>query len=329
MKVLMFSTHEFEKSYYHLPETNELQLTFTEQKLDESSVQLAEGYDAISVFSCDDVNADVLNKLNEMDIQYIATRSAGYNHIDLEEAKKLNIKVAYVPEYSPYSVAEHTVALMLALNRKIVKADQKVKSHDFSVDNLIGFDMFGKKVGLLGLGRIGGILAKILRGFGCTIYGYDLIHDADMAMHLDIFYQDLDYIVEHCDIISLQLPLNEQTHHIIGEKEISKMKDGVMIINTGRGALLDTNAIISGLKSGKIGNLGIDVYEHEANLFHHNHSEDILLDDQMARLMTFNNVLITSHQGFLTHEALQNIADGTIKNLTAYRKGLKPVNSLC
>jgi len=295
MKVLVFSTHQFEKKYYQLPDTNELELIFTEQQLDENSTHLAKGYDAISVFSCDDVNVEVLQKLNEINVKYICTRSAGYNHIDLDEAKKLNIKVAYVPEYSPNSVAEHTVALMLALNRKIVKADQKVKSHDFSVDNLIGFDMANKKVGLLGLGRIGGILARILNGFGCTIFGYDLIHDADMAMHLDISYQDLDFIFEHCDIISLQLPLNEQTHHIIDEKEISKMKDGVMIINTGRGALLDTAAIIEGLKSGKIGYLGIDVYEHEANLFHHNHSEDILLDDQMARLMSFNNVLITKY----------------------------------
>jgi len=329
MKVLVFSTHKFEKKYYQFSNEKDLELTFIEQQLNEKSVQLTKGYDAISVFSCDKVNVEVLEKLNEMGIQYIATRSAGYNHIDLDAAKQFNIKIAYVPEYSPNSVAEHTVALMLALNRKIVKADQKVKSHDFSVDNLIGFDMANKKVGLLGLGRIGGILARILNGFGCTIYGFDLVHDADIALHLDISYQNLDFIFEHCDIISLQLPLNEQTHHIIGEKEISKMKDGVMIINTGRGALLDTTAVIDGLKSGKIGYLGIDVYEHEANLFHHNHSEDILLDDQMARLMTFNNVLITSHQGFLTHEALQNIADGTIKNLNAYSKGLKPVNSLC
>jgi len=329
MKVLVFSVHQFEKQYYNLEIINDLQLTFTEQKLDETTVNTAKGYDAISVFTCDNLNAAVLNKLAKINIKYISTRSAGYNHIDLEKATELNIKVAYVPEYSPYSVAEHAVALMLALNRKIVKANQKVKGHDFSIDNLIGYDMFGKKVGLLGLGRIGGILAKILNGFGCTIFGYDLDHDANMALHLNVSYQNLDFIVKNCDIISLQLPLNEQTHHIIGEAEIDQMKDGVMIINTGRGALLDTTAIIKGLKLGKIGHLGLDVYEHEANLFHHNHSEDILLDDQMARLMTFNNVLITSHQGFLTHEALQNIADGTVKNLVAFSKGLVPANSLC
>lgn len=328
MKTLVFSTHKFERKFYNLVNTNGLALTFTEQKLDAESVHLAKGYQAISVFSCDVLNAEILHQLKEMNIQHVATRSAGYNHIDIAAAKQLKIKVAYVPEYSPYSVAEHTVALMLALNRKLIKADQKVKNHDFSIDNLIGFDMFGKKVGLLGLGRIGGILAKILNGFGCSIYGYDLVHDADMALHLNISYQELDFIFKNCDIISLQLPLNEQTHHIVDEAAIDQMKNGVMIINTGRGALLDTKAIIKGLKSGKIGNLGMDVYEHEANLFHHNHSENILLDDDMACLMAFNNVLITSHQGFLTQEALQNMADETIKNLTDFSGGVEPKNSL-
>lgn len=329
MKVLVYSTHQFEKKYYQLSGASELELTFTEQKLDENSVYLAKGYAAISVFSCDVLNAEVLNQLKEMNIQYIATRSAGYNHIDLEVAKQLNIKVAYVPAYSPYAVAEHTVALMLALNRKLIKADQKVKTHDFSVDNLIGFDMHKKNIGLLGLGKIGSVLAKILHGFGSKIYAYDLIHNPELGLHYDISFEDLDFIFKYSDIISLQLPLTDLTHHIINEEAISKMKDGVMIINTGRGALLDTKAVIKGLKSGKIGYLGLDVYEHEANLFHEDHSEDILLDDDMARLMTFNNVLITSHQGFLTNEALHNIADGTVRNLTSYRQGLSPVNSLC
>jgi len=329
MKVLMYSMHEFEKQRYKLSDSAGLKLTFTEKKLEADTADLAKGYPAISVFSCDVLDTEVLNKLNEFGVKYICTRSSGYNHINLDTAKKLNIKVAYVPEYSPFSVAEHAVALMLALNRKIVKADQKVKAHDFSIDNLVGFDMYGKKVGLLGLGKIGSVLAKILNGFGCKIYGFDLKHDADDALHFNISYQNLDFILKECDIICLQLPLNDETKHIIGEAEINQMKDGVMIINTGRGALLDTSAVIKGLKSGKIGYLGMDVYENETGLFHHNHSEDILLDDDMARLMTFNNVLITSHQGFLTHEALQNMADETIKNLNSYRQGLEPTSILC
>jgi len=329
MKVLMYSMHGFEKGFYESLNTRGLKLTFTEEHLDENSVQTAKGYDAISVFSSDTVSAKVLEELKDMGIQYISTRSAGYNHIDLENAEKLDIKVAYVPAYSPYSVAEHTVALMLALNRRLIKADQKVKAHDFSVDNLIGFDMHKKQIGLLGLGKIGSVLAKILHGFGSKIFAYDLIHNPELGLHYDISFEDLDFIFKYADIISLQLPLTELTHHIINEEAINKMKDGVMIINTGRGALLDTKAVIKGLKSGKIGFLGLDVYEHEANLFHQNHSEDILLDDDMARLMAFNNVLITSHQGFLTNEALHNIADGTVKNLNSYRKGEVPVNRLC
>jgi len=328
MKVLFYSSHKFELKYYQVHNLKNLTFEFSDKVLNENTVDLSKGFDAISVFSCDKVNAQVLKKLNKYNVKYITSRSAGFNHIDLEEAKNLNIKVAYVPCYSPNSVAEHTVAMMLALNRKIVKADQKVKTHDFSIDNLIGFDMVNKKVGLLGLGRIGSKLAKILNGFGCYIYGYDIEHNDDLSLHYDVSYQNLDFILRNADIISLQLPLTEDTYHIIGEKEISKMKDGVMIINTGRGGLLDTYAIIDGLKSEKIGYLGLDVYENEANLFHQDHTNDILQDDQIARLMSFQNVLITSHQGFLTNEALQNIADATIENLNKYRLGKNPTNSL-
>jgi len=199
MKVLVFSTHQFEKKYYQLPDASELEFTFTQQKLDENSVHLAKDYEAISVFSCDVLNAAVLNILKEMNIQYICTRSAGYNHIDIEAAKKLDIKVAYVPEYSPYSVAEHSVALMLALNRKLIRADQKVKTHDFSVDNLIGFDMHNKKIGLLGLGKIGSVLAKILHGFGSNIYAFDLIHNPELGLHYDVSFEDLDFIFKYAD----------------------------------------------------------------------------------------------------------------------------------
>jgi D-lactate dehydrogenase len=315
MKVLFFSTRDFEKPFIerYAKESN-IEYTCTEAKLDEISAKMSGGYDAVACFTGDSGNSVVLEELSAQGVQCILLRSAGYNHIDLDKAKELNIAVARVPAYSPYAIAEHTVAMMMTLNRKIIQANNRVKTLNFSLSGLMGFDMHGKTVGIIGTGKIGEKLAFILNGFGCNILAYDLEENPEVINKTNAKYVSLEELLKQSDVISLHVPLNEHTHYILNRENMQLMKEGVMLINTSRGGLLETKAVIDLLKSRKIGYLGLDVYEEEEGLFFEDHSMDILQDDVIARLMTFPNVLITSHQAFLTTNALDGIESTTFQN---------------
>lgn len=328
MKVLFYSVHSFEIPYYEAANSGQHEITLESKQLNNETADLAKGYEAISIFSNDDASALILKKLKKGGVKFLALRSAGYNHVDLKTAQALRMRVARVPAYSPYAIAEHAVALMLALNRKIVEAVRRIKSFNFSLDGLTGFDMNSKTVGIIGVGKIGRIVLKILDGMGCRILGYDIEEDVTLEEKYNFSYCNLDTLLRKSDIITLHCPLNEATQYIINEESIEKMKKGVMLINTGRGKLLDTEAVIRALKSGKIGYLGLDVYEREESLFFYDRSDEILQDDVFARLLTFKNVVITGHQAFLTETALKNIATTTFQNLNYFSQGIKTENEL-
>jgi D-lactate dehydrogenase len=328
MKTAIFSTHKFEKQYLIKANVEKHLLKFIDAHLSYETADLAIGHKAVSIFVNDDASSKVLYKLKDLGVQFLALRSAGFNNVDIKTAHEIGIRVARVPEYSPYAVAEHAIALMLALNRRLIKAHNRVQDSNFSLDGLTGFDMNGKTVGVIGLGKIGRIVVKILNGYGCKVLASDITQDKEFAKKYDMEYVKIDTLCEKSDIITLHVPLNESTKYIINKDRIDKMKHGVMIINTGRGGLLDTKEVIKALKTCKIGYLGLDVYEEEQGLFFEDHSDEILQDDVISRLMTFQNVLITSHQAFLTDTALQNIADTTIDNLDCFEKGTSCKNEL-
>ena len=328
MKTAIFSIHSFDQPFFEKIKNSHHELVFFQEQLSKETAHLAEGFEAIAIFTSDTVNEDVLKLLHSFGVKYIALRSVGYDHVDLENATKLQIKVANVPKYSPFAIAEHTLAMILALNRKLIIADNRVKRHDFSLDNLIGFDLNGKTVGIIGTGKIGAILAKILHGFGCKLLAYDKIEDNSLISKYDLSYTSLDELCKQADIITLGVPLNKDTTYLINEPQISVMKDGVMLINTARGGIIDTKAIINALKIGKIGAFGTDVYEKEKGIFFYDKSNTILQDDTLALLTTFSNVLITPHQAFLTNEALEGIATTTMSNLDQWQKEKKSANDL-
>ena len=321
MKTTIFSTHKFEEPYLVKANNGKHQLKLLESRLTEETAILATGSKTVSLFTGDDASAIVLEKLKAFGIKNIALRSAGFNNVDLTKAAELGIKVARVPAYSPYAIAEHTLALILALNRKLIKAHNRVREQNFSLNGLTGFDLNGKTVGVIGTGKIGAVLIKILHGLGCNILAQDVVENNDLIDNYGVNYTNCETICKQSDIISLHVPLTATTKHLIDKEHIALMKPGVMLINTSRGGLVDTRAVIEGLKSRKIGYFGMDVYEEEEGLFFEDHSDDILQDDVIARLMTFNNVLITSHQAFLTETALTNIAETTIYNLDCFEKG--------
>lgn len=328
MNVAVYSSHKFEKEYLENANNGKYNLKFIMLPLSSETVYLAEGCEAVSIFVSDDASAFILQSLCKIGVKFLALRSAGYNHVDLVEAKKLNIKVARGPGYSPYAVAEHAVALMLALNRKIIRAHNRVMEQNFLLDGLVGFDMNKKTVGIIGTGNIGSVLAKIMNGFGCRILANDIIENNELKNKYNVVYVDYETLFRESDIITLHVPLTPQTKYLINTATISKMKKGVMLINTSRGTLVNTKNIIDALKTGQIGYLGIDVYEEEKGLFFEDHSEMILQDDMIARLMTFNNVLITSHQAFLTDTALKNISEATITNLEDFEQNKSCKNEL-
>lgn len=295
-------------------------LVFHQEPLTLDTVSQAEGSRAVCIFVNDTADAAVLEKLKEAGIKLIALRCAGFNNVDLEAAQRLGLCVVRVPAYSPYAVAEHTIALMLALNRRIHRAHWRVREGNFSLEGLMGFDMHGSSVGIIGTGRIGEAVAQILHGFGCKLYAYDL-HRNPVCEKLGVEYAELDDIYRMCSILTLHCPLVPQTYHLIDKSAIDKMQDCVMLINTSRGALIDTRAVIDGLKSRRIGYLGLDVYEEEGDLFFQDLSDQIIQDDVFARLLMFPNVIITGHQGFFTYNAVQAIAETTLSNITAYENG--------
>jgi len=328
MKLAIYSTKPYEIKYLENANMGKHQLLFIEEALSAETLHKANGCDAISIFTNDDGSAQVLESIKKINIRSIAVRAAGYDNVDLKKAAELSFKVANVPDYSPYSIAEHTATLILALNRKIVQADRKVKDSNFLLDDLIGFDLNGRTVGIIGVGKIGGILAKIMNGFGCKVLGFDIKENKDYTEKYNLQYVSLDEMYQKADIISLHAPLNEHTKYLINKDTLRKMKNGVMIVNTGRGGLINTVDAIEALKSGKIGYLGLDVYEKEKGLFFYNHSSDIMKDDVFARLLTFKNVIITGHQAFLTDNALKNIADTTINNIDSWQSGNRSKNDI-
>ncbi|MAL61071.1 MAG: hydroxyacid dehydrogenase [Flavobacteriaceae bacterium] len=328
MKTTIFSTHKFEEPYLVKANNGKHQLKLLESRLTEETAILATGSKTVSLFTGDDASAIVLEKLKAFGIKNIALRSAGFNNVDLTKAAELGIKVARVPAYSPYAIAEHTLALILALNRKLIKAHNRVREQNFSLNGLTGFDLNGKTVGVIGTGKIGAVLIKILHGLGCNILAQDVVENNDLIDNYGVNYTNCETICKQSDIISLHVPLTATTKHLIDKEHIALMKPGVMLINTSRGGLVDTRAVIEGLKSRKIGYFGMDVYEEEEGLFFEDHSDDILQDDVIARLMTFNNVLITSHQAFLTETALTNIAETTIYNLDCFEKQILSGNEV-
>ena len=321
MRVIMYSTYEFERATIAAANAGRHDIRFVELALNEDTASFADGYEAVIVFVNDDVSARVIDKLKLAGVRVIACRSAGYNNVDIAYAKQSGMRIARVPAYSPYAVAEHAVALMLALNRKLIRANSRVHELNFSLSGLTGFDMNGKTVGILGTGKIGAAVARIMHGFGCHILAYDPYEDASLKEKYNLVYTTKEELYRNSDIITLHLPLLPDTKYVINAESIAMMKKGIMLINTSRGGLVNTKDVIAGLKSGKIGYLGLDVYEEEANLFFYDRSEDILQDDVISRLLTFKNVLITSHQGFLTDTALKNIADTTIFNLDCFAEG--------
>lgn len=326
MKIAFFSTKPYDKEFFE-KHNHSHELTFYEASLNEKSVRLAEGSDAICVFVNDKVNATVIEKLAGMNVRLIALRCAGFNNVDLEAARQANIVVVRVPAYSPHAVAEHAVALILTLNRKTHKAYNRVREGNFSLEKLSGFDLFQKTVGVIGTGKIGEAFARIMLGFGCKVLAFDIFPNQHL-IDAGVQYTTIEDVLAQSDIISLHCPLTDKTLHLINDQAIAKMKNGAMLINSSRGALIDTQAVVEALKSKKLGYLGLDVYEQESNIFFNDLSEEILVDDTLARLMTFPNVLITSHQGFLTEEALTQIAVTTLNNISAFESGTKSGNEV-
>ncbi len=318
LKIAMFSCKPYDRTFFDVP-GNPHDIQYLEAGLGEATALLADGHDAVCCFVNDTVNAKVLECLHEYQIRLVALRCAGYNNVDLDRARELGISVCRVPDYSPHAVAEHTVGLILTLNRQIHRAFNRVRENDYSLNGLMGFDLYGKTVGVIGTGKIGATFARIMHGFSCRV----LVHDPFRNPDLDgiVQYVELEEIWRESDILSLHCPLTPDTHHLINEHTLRLLKPGVMLINTSRGGLIDASATILGLKSGQIGYLGLDVYEEEGDMFFENHSNEVLQDDVFARLTTFRNVLVTGHQAFFTREALERIADVTITSCTAFEKG--------
>ena len=322
MRIAVFDTHRFERETFRVAnERFEHEITFFEPRLTRHTAPLAAGFGAVCPFVNDRLDAEALEILHGNGLRLVALRSTGYNHVDLPAAVRLNLPVVRVPEYSPYSVAEHAVGLILALNRKIHRAYNRVRESNFSLDGLVGFDLHGKTVGLIGTGKIGAVLAGIMRGFGCNVLAHDIKPDEHLAARVGLRYVDLPELYQRSDVVSLHVPLTPQTHHLIDADAIANMKRGVFLINTGRGALLDSRALVAAQKSGHVGAAGLDVYEEEEGVFFQDLSDQVLQDDVLARLLTFPNVLVTSHQGFLTREALAGIAETTLGNVRAFELG--------
>jgi D-lactate dehydrogenase len=314
MDIVVFSTKSFDRQFLTPAAAGQHELRFLEPRLTKETAILARGAGAVCAFVNDQVDAGVLAEFKALGVRLVALRSAGYNNVDLGAAQRHGIAVAYVPAYSPDAVAEHALAMMMALNRNIHRAWLRVREGNFELEGLLGFNMRGRCVGVIGTGRIGVAMARILCGLGCRVIAHDPVPDPT----LDVPYLPLEEVLAAADIVTLHCPLTVQTRHLINPAAIARMKRGVMLINTSRGAIVDTPAVIAGLKSGAIGHLGLDVYEEEAGLFFEDRSDRMITDDVFARLLTFPNVLVTGHQGFFTEDALTAIAETTIGNIAAF-----------
>ncbi len=320
MKIAVFSSKPYDEEYLSRVNDGRHELEFHDVALSARTAMLAQGCSAVCCFVNDSLNAQVLSLLAEMRIAFVALRCAGFNQVDLVAAKKLGIKVARVPEYSPHAVAEHALGLILMLNRNLHRAYHRVRENDYSLNGLIGFDLVDKTVAVIGTGKIGQVFAQNMLGLGCKLIAFDPTPN-QILMTKGVNYLPLADIWPQADIISLHCPLNPSTQHLINAQTIAQLKTGVMLINTGRGGLIDTPAVVAGLKSKKIGYLGLDVYEEEGDLFFEDNSNELLQDDTFARLLTFPNVVITGHQAFFTREALTAISDITLSNLDNFAQG--------
>ncbi|WJG07867.1 2-hydroxyacid dehydrogenase [Aliiglaciecola sp. LCG003] len=328
MKTLLFSTKPHDRRYFEAANQGlDLSIDYLDARLVESTASLCAGYDIVCVFVNDQLTKAVIGQIASLGVKHIALRCAGFNNVDLAAAEQAGITVSRVPAYSPEAVAEHTIALMMVLNRKIHKAYNRVRENNFILEGLTGFNFHGKIVGVVGTGKIGRCVINILRGLGCHVRCYDPHPDTSLEELPDVHYVPLNKLIEESDIVTLHCPLTEESHHLINHSTIDKMKHNVMLINTSRGGLIDTQAIINGLKSHKIGYLGLDVYEMESELFFQDKSSDIMQDDVFARLLSFPNVVITGHQGFYTDEALRQIASTTINNLMLVNQGNTDTNT--
>ncbi len=328
MRIAFFDTHRFDRGAFETENGRfGFDITWIEARLGPRTAALADGHQVVCAFVNDQVDAEVLRTLHSEGVRLVALRSAGFNHVDMEVAAELGMRVVRVPEYSPYAVAEHTVGLALMLNRKLHRAHSRVREMNFSLEGLVGFDFHGRTVGLVGTGRIGAATASIFRGFGCRVLAYDLNEDPDL-LRLGAAYVPLDTLFAESDVISLHVPLTPKTRHLIDARALSLMKRGVMLLNTSRGALIDSRALIAGLKSGHVGSAGLDVYEEEEGIFFHDLSDQVMQDDVLARLLTFPNVVITAHQAFLTRDALSNIAGTTLESIRAFAAGEALVNEV-
>lgn len=329
MKITFFGTQPYDRaSFDKINPDFGFEFNYHRSHLNAKNALLASGADAVCIFVNDTADADTIRQLSELGVRLIALRCAGFNNVDLKAAGKYGIPVVRVPAYSPHAVAEHAVTLMLALNRKVHRAYWRTRDGNFSLHGLMGFDMYGKTAGIVGTGKIARELIRILKGFGMEVVANDLYPDEKYAARAGITYVSLDELYAHADIVSLHCPLTEQTRYMINADSIPKMKRGAMLINTGRGQLIHTEALIEGLKEKQIGAAGLDVYEEEAAYFYEDTSDRIMGDDVLARLLSFNNVVMTSHQGFFTHEALDNIALTTLQNISDFDHRRKLANEV-
>ncbi|MFV8466781.1 2-hydroxyacid dehydrogenase [Flavobacterium sp. LB1P62] len=328
MKIAVFSTKPYDREYLDkFNNESKHELIYFEAPLNAETTNLAIGFEGVCIFVNDKIDKKTINQLSHIGIKLIDLRCAGFNNVDVEAAAKENIKILRVPAYSPQAVAEHAVALILTLNRKTHKVYNRVRESNFSLENLTGFNLYGKTVGVIGTGKIGAAFCQIILGFGCKVIAYDVTESEELIVK-GVQYKTLDELFENSDIISLHCPLNANTKHLFNRTTFSKIKKGAMLINTSRGALIKTSDAIEALKNEQLGYLGIDVYEQEENLFFKDLSESIIKDDLIERLMAFHNVLITPHQGFFTNEALDQIALTTLKNFTDFENGLPLENEV-
>ncbi|HAI58647.1 MAG TPA: hydroxyacid dehydrogenase [Xanthomonadaceae bacterium] len=326
MRITVFSTQAHDRRFLQAANLSRgHRLDFVEARLDAGSATLAAGSEAVCAFVNDRVDAATLEALKASGVRLVLLRCAGFNQVDLVAAGRLGLTVARVPEYSPHAVAEHTIALLLALNRKIHRAYARVREGNFALDGLLGFDLHGSTVGVVGTGRIGACFARVMLAFGCRVLAHDPAPDPALQA-AGVVYAPLDHLWARSDVLSLHCPLTPATHHLVDEAALRVMKPGVLIVNTSRGAVVDTRALIAALKQKRIGGLALDVYEEEADLFFQDLSADVVQDDVFARLLTFPNVLVTGHQGFFTHQALDAIATTTLDNAAAFERDGRPLH---
>lgn len=317
MKILVYSTKSYTEETFNKANMNNVTLDYCVASLTEQTASLAKGYQGVCCFVDDDVNAEVIQQLTSYGVGLVLLRCTGFNNVDLDAAEKNGICVMRVSHYSPYSVAEFALAMMLTLNRKIHRAYNRVREGNFLLNGLLGFDMHGKTIGIIGTGKIGSALAEILSGFSCQVLAHDLVEDT-RCQELGVNYIGLNELLQAADIISIHLPLTPKTMHLINKESLSLMKDSAILINTSRGAIVNTTDLIAALKQRRLRGVGLDVYEEESEIYYHDLRDQIIDDDTFARLLTFPNVLVTGHQGFFTEEALADIARTTMANIDAF-----------